>query len=209
MFPQVRAKLAKMSSATFQYEVDPSNPKILYVPFDNKEYAWMPDRIQITLYDDPPVKMDVETKVEEPLLESEEIWQIVKNYYNDLAKPIPKKVREDCLAEIQREKHLRDNPPPLSEEEIQYTPPPSLDDRPDYGTPEFWKWYAKNKSFFQAKKKAVADAKAAKEAEKEAKQKAIVKAKMDKLAEKESKRKEKEDKELAKQMVKLSIKGGK
>jgi hypothetical protein len=199
-----------MNSSTFEYEVDPSNPKIIYVPFNNSEFTWMPDRIQITLLEDEPVRMDVECKIEEPLLESEEIWQIVKNYYNEIAKPIPKKVREECLAEIAREKEVRANPPPRVE--VEYIPPPSMDERPEYGTPEFWRWYSKNKAFFQAKKKAAADAKAAKEAAKEAKEKEIRQAKAAKLAEKEAKRKAKEDKEadkLAKKMAKLSIKEGK
>ena len=200
-----------METATFQYERDPENPKIIYVPFDNSEFSWMPDRIQITLLDDPPVQMDLETTVEEPLLQSEEVWQIVKNYYNEIGKPIPKKVREDCLAEIAREKDLRANPPPPTE--FTYIPTPSMDDRPEYGTPEFWKWYSKNKAFFQAKKKAAAEAKAAKEAakeakekEKEAKQREIQLAKAQKLAQQEAKRKAKEEKDLAKQMAKLSIK---
>lgn len=207
------------ATATFQYERDPENPKILYVPFDNSEFTWMPDRMQITLFDDEPVYMQKETKVEEPLLESEEIWQIVKNYYYEIGKPIPKKVREDCVAEIAREKDLRANPPPPLEMQVEYSPPPSMDERPDYGTPEFWKWYSKHKAFFQAKKKAAADAKAAKEAEKEAKEKEklakqreIQAAKAKKLAEKEAKLKEKEDKaaeKLAKQMAKMSIKEGK
>ncbi len=113
-----------------------------------------------------------------PLLESEQIWQTVQDYFRDLGKPVPKEEEDWCMEAIRLEKEALEQPVDAGN----FVPAPVVvkAERPEYGTPEFWKWCRETKKEREA-------AKAAKEAEKEAKAKAKAEAKAAKEAEKAAK----------------------
>ncbi len=131
--------------------------------FTHREEGW-PEYLTWTPPDDPPPK-PVKNHVPEPdLLLSEEVLQIVETYYREKGQSVPKDEYDACMEEIRRERQERDNP-----QVVAFTPPPAPQTRPDYGTPEYWKWWWKTKPERDAKKKAEQDAKEAKQKEREAK----------------------------------------
>ena len=130
--------------------------------FTHREEGW-PEYLTWTPPDDHP--KPVKNHVPEPdLLLSEEVLQIVENYYREKGQSVPKDEYEACMEEIRRERQERDNP-----QQVAFTPQPVAPSRPEYGTPEYWKWWWKTKPERDAKKKAEQEAKEAKQKEREAK----------------------------------------
>ena len=101
--------------------------------FTHREEGW-PEYLTWAPPDDPP-RQPVKNHVPEPdLLLSEEVLQIVENYYREKGQSVPKDEYEACMEEIRRERQERDNP-----QQVAFTPQPVAPSRPEYGTPEYWK----------------------------------------------------------------------
>jgi hypothetical protein len=103
------------------------------------------------------------------LLESEEIWNAVQEYYKWKGEGIPPSDAKACLVAIRAEKEALKHPQPAVAMEV--VPVTELPVRPEYGTAAFWKWCRETKAEREK-------AKAEKEAEKEAKAKAREDAKL-------------------------------
>lgn len=132
--------------------------------FTHREEGW-PEYLTWTPFDDS-VQQPIQNHVVKPdLLPSEEVLQILEEYCRTKGIPVPKEDYDACMEEIHKEREARDNPT-----EPEYTPaPPSAPVRPEYGTPDYWKWWWKTKPERDAKKKAEQDAKDAKQKERDAK----------------------------------------
>ena len=131
--------------------------------FTHREEGW-PEYVTWTPPDEP-VKQPVKNHVVKPdLLPSEEVLQILEEYCRGKGIPVPKEDYDACMEEIRKEREARDNPTVTD-----YTPPVPVAVRPEYGTPEYWKWWWKTKPEREAKKKAEEEAKQAKQKERDAK----------------------------------------
>ena len=174
-----------------------NNPILGYLESPFGRFAWRAP--------DPPGWKPPPRPVVPPpreLTVEEQAYEDVKEYFKWLGKPIPPEEVKWCEEAIRLEAEAaaaaRNAPP------VEYVPEPSAPVRPEYGTPEYWKWWWKTKPEREAKKKAEEDAKAAKAAEREAKKKAELQEKQQKLAEKEAKRKAKEEAAAAKEQAKAA-----
>ena len=114
---------------------------------------------------EPPV-VSQKPAVREPM-ESEQIWQAVQDYYRWKGTGIPPAEAKACLAAIKEERIALKNP--VAAIQLEVVPVVELPPRPEYGTPEFWKWCRETKA---AREKAKAEKEAAKEAKAKAREEA-------------------------------------
>lgn len=126
----------------------------------------------------PKISQQAQKPAPRELSESEEIWKAVQEYYRWKGTGVPPAEAKGCLAAIRDERQAKANP--VQEVQLEVVPVVELPPRPEYGTPEFWKWCRETKAVREK-------AKAEKEAAKEAKAKAREEAKAAKASAKQKK----------------------
>lgn len=160
---------------------------------------WGP--IKWTAPDDPAPPPPSTKPPPKELTVEEQAYEDVKAYFAWLGKPVPAEEIAWCQEAIRLEAEAMARPPPVFEP----PPRPAIDEKPEYGTPEFWAWCRRTKKDREAKKAAEEAEKEKKRKEKEA-EKAAKEA--EKLAAKQAKEAEKAAKEAAK-AEKLAAKAAK
>jgi hypothetical protein len=164
--------------------------------FTRREEGW-PEYLTWTPPDDPVIQPIKNHVVKPDLLPSEEVLQILEEYCRGKGIPVPQEDYDACMEEIRRERNERENPTVT-----EFTPAPVVQTRPEYGTPEYWKWWWKTKPERDAKKKAEQDAKEARQKERDDKKAAKDAEQKRKTLEKLAKAEAKAQKEQAKQTKK-------
>ena len=144
-----------------------------------------------TAPDDPLVQASSTKPPPRELTVEEQAYEDVKAYFAWLGKPVPPEEIAWCQEAIRLEAETLARPPPVFE------PPsrPAIEEKPEYGTPEFWAWCRRTKKDREAKKAAEEAEKEKKRKDKEA-EKAAKEA--EKLAAKQAKETAKAEKEAAK-----------
>lgn len=144
-----------------------------------------------TAPDDPPRPLPVSRPPPKELTVEEQAYEDVKAYFAEQGKPVPPEDIIWCQEAIRLEAEALARPPPIFDAPM----PKPIDERPEYGTPEFWAWCRRTKKDREAKKAAEEAAKEAKRKEKEDAKNAAAAAK---LAEKQAKEAAKAAKEAEK-----------
>lgn len=124
----------------------------------------------------------------------EQAYEDVKSYFAWLGKAVPTEEIAWCEEAIRLEAEVLARPPPVFEA----PPRVATDEKPEYGTPEFWAWCRRTKKDREAKKAAEEAEKEAKRKEKEAEKLAVKQAKENAKAAKEAEKQAKESAKAAK-----------